>query len=171
MTITTRTNAGFTLAELLISVGIGALVLTGVMSVFMQMTKSGLELSEQYDIESRYLLLLNRFGQDARQCRSFTITSSPYAITFTNGGDISSYAYNRSQGTVTWTRKTSGEDDVVQRFDNVQDMSLSVFNSRGDPLSTSYSGAKMIQLKISFSTGNSTVFKVSPSYVLRNKNG
>src|SRR5690606_28949793 len=103
MTTTTRSLArksgrrGFTLVEVLISAGLSAFILAGVLSTFLFLGRSGANMQSYSDMESEARRGLELFAQDVRQASSIT-WSSEISITLTVNATSITYSYDSAQG-------------------------------------------------------------------------
>jgi len=106
MTIITRLPAkprarrGFTLVEILVSTGIAAFVLAGVLTSFLFIARSGQNLANYTDMESQARRGLELFAQDVRQASGITWNSAS-SVTLTVDGAGVTYAHNSGNGTLT----------------------------------------------------------------------
>lgn len=71
-----RDRRGFTLVEVLISSSLAAFILTGVMTCFLFLGRSGANIQNYNDMEGQSRRALEQFAQDVRQASSITWNSS-----------------------------------------------------------------------------------------------
>lgn len=183
-----RRPRGFTLAELLVSTGIGAIILAGVMTSVMMITRSGYLLNNYIEMEKQARLALETFAVDAR------ITETVTWIRKTGSTDLAgitlippdkksvTYTYNSEAGTLTRTDDTTRKTTTL--VSGIQSLSFTAYKYSVDlpvaidPSITSdtlmKNDTKMVQISLSAIRARSLLADatnnvVSARYVLRNK--
>ena len=117
-TTTTRRDArrAFTLVEVLIATSLGAIVLTGVMTSFVLLGRSGVAVQNYSRMENEGRRTLEEFAQDVRMASGIVLnTGSPYTsitLTFTAPEVPDAYTSNGNQ--VTYTYSSSSKTFYVR---------------------------------------------------------
>jgi Tfp pilus assembly protein PilW len=93
-----RRAAGFTLAEVLIGATLASFVLAGVISTFVFLGRSGLNIQNYNDMESQARKALEIFAEDVRQASSITWNSSTTVSLIINAATVT-YSYNSTAKT------------------------------------------------------------------------
>ncbi len=86
-----QSRRGFTLVEMMIAAGISALILTGIMTTFLHLGRSGARFQNYNDMEAQTRRTLELFAQDVRQASTVTWNSAT-SVTFTVNGLTVTYA-------------------------------------------------------------------------------
>lgn len=170
----TRGCAGFTLAELLVATTLSSLVLAAVLTSFLFFSRAGLRLAHYSDMERQSRMVLQRFGQDAREARAVAWPNATTLRLTNDGGDIT-YSYDSTGRRLTRT-PASGSAQVVAS--DITDFRFLAYDVSGAAVALSAGDAaaktKMVQVDIDLtrrtaSAANATAQVVSARYVLRNK--
>ncbi len=179
-------SAGFTLVEVMVSGVLGSIVLTGVMTSFLMMGRSGQLLYNYNNMAGDARTALEEFGQDVRMASALTYNSAT-SVTLTvpdnyaaNSNQVT-YAYGTvTVGTTTYAncfyRRPGGSASAAAATPLVRNTTACTF-TRYDVLGTAVAtdaATKRLELAISVSTRNQTVPSatdniLSATYVLRNK--
>jgi Tfp pilus assembly protein PilW len=188
MTISTarpeRTTAGLTLVELMISSGIGSIIMAGVLSVVLMMGRSEMASSNYADMEAQSRRAVDEFAQDVRMA-SDVVWNSDTSVTLTvpdnyaaNGNKVT-YALDASTSGATARSfyrlpgdTTSGSARQIMAR-NVSALAFSRY-TRTNAVATDDYSTKRLQLTMNLRTSAQTTVDqntliVSASYVLRNK--
>jgi prepilin-type N-terminal cleavage/methylation domain-containing protein len=177
---------GFTLVEVIVSSTIAGIVLVGVFSAVLMISRSGFLLGNYIDMERQARFALETIATDTRVAKSNTWIYDEAADKFTGitltapgpGNPTVTYAYNsaagiltRNDGTRTTTLITGIQSLTFTAYrydydDGIEAITPSHFNRNGD--------TKMIQISLSAirtrtSLADATNSVVSARYVLRNK--
>src|SRR5688572_10200535 len=96
-----RQRRGFSLVEVMIGASIGSFILLGVLTMFLFLGRSGVNLGNYSDMESQARKALELFAEDTRQAGSVTWTSAQSMTMSVNGVNVT---YSYASGTFTRTR-------------------------------------------------------------------
>jgi len=188
MTISTarpeRGTAGLTLVELMISSGLGSLIMAGVLSVVLMMGRSEMASSNYADMEAQSRRAVDEFAQDVRMA-SDVVWNSATSVTltvpdnYTATGNKVTYALDSSTSGPTartfyrlpGDTTSSSAREIMAR--NVSSLAFSRFTRTNAAATDDYS-TKRLQLTMNLRTSAQTTVDqntliVSASYVLRNK--
>lgn len=168
-------RAGFTLVELLVASALSTMVLAGVLSVFLLVCRTGVRTSHYADMEAQSRVVLQLFGQDARQADS-AVWVNAQTLRLTTGATQVTYRYEAAGGR--FLRETAGGSRVLMT--NIAGFRFLAYNLAGTSLDVAASpgaastATKMVQVDIdlarsSASLARTTARAVSARYVLRNK--
>lgn len=168
---------GFTLVEIMIAAGISAFVLTGVMTTFLFLGRSGATFQNYNDMESQARRALELFAQDVRQASAITWNAET-TVTLTVNGVTVTYSHTGSD----FTRQINGgATGVLISGITSGTFSFRAFNIDGDelPLSTAAertaanTSSKQLQISMqsersrrTLATATNTV--LSARFILRN---
>jgi prepilin-type N-terminal cleavage/methylation domain-containing protein len=177
---------GFTLAEVMIASTLSVVVMGGILSTTLMITRSGYRVEQYTDMENESRKSLDQFGQDVRMAQDVTWTSAtsltlvlPVDATSTTTTTVS-YTYDAAART--FSRTTPGRTTVL--LTGIDDCTLMGYKINGDPTHTSptpttswatiSNSTKQLQLSVSSrrtQTANvQTAQKViSARFILRNK--
>ena len=181
-----RNGAGFTLSEVMIGSTIGVMVLAGVLSTFLMITRSSMRLYYYNGMEIESRRTLEEFAQDVRMA-SDSVYNSATSITltvpdnYTSNGNLVTYSF----GTITlngtsytncfYSRpgNTSSTATPTVLIQNVTNCAFQRYDVLGSA-TTSDSATKRIELSLRVSSSRSTLVAatdniVSATYLLRNK--
>lgn len=103
---------GFTLVEILIGATLSSFILAGVISTFVFLGRSGLNVQHYNDMESQARRALEIFAEDVRQASTITWTDSKTVQLRVNLSDVT-YAYNSSSKAFTRTPGRTTPVDVL----------------------------------------------------------
>lgn len=174
---TRRLKRGFTLVEMMVAAGITAMVLTGIMTTFLFMGRSGARFQNYNDMEAQTRRTLELFAQDIRQASTITWNSET-SLTLTVNGLTVSYA--SSSGNFTRQIGSGAVGNMITGI-TANTFSFRAFNLDGDELSLSTAAertaanhsTKQVQISMqaersqqTLATATNTV--LSARYVLRN---
>ena len=173
-----RSAKGFTLVELIVSSGIGAVIMIGVLSSFLFIGRSAYNMAYYTEMEAQARKMLEYFAEDARQASSATWNSSVSVTLVVNTQQVT-YAYN--SGTGVFTRTKTGSPTVsVTGVTTFQFTAYTINGSQITDFSTAAArtaagvDTKQVQISLSaarnratLATSTSTV--LSARFILRNK--
>lgn len=167
---------GFTLVEVMICASIGSFVLLGVLTMFLFLGRSSVNLGNYSDMEAQSRKALELFAEDTRQASSVTWASSESVTMSVNGVDVT---YTFASGTFSRT-KTSLTTRLVT---GITSFTFLAYTINGTAI-TNFADAtartianhttKQIQISLSAARNSRTVatstnIVLSARYVLRNK--
>lgn len=179
-------RAGFTLVEVLIATTLGTIVLTGTLTAFLMIGRSGQLLYNYNNMSADARRSLEEFGQDVRMASNLVYNSaSSVTLTVTDNyasnANLVTYAYGSvTVGSTTYTNvfyrrpgNTSSTATAEVLIRNVSSCTFSRFDVLGATVTTD-TATKRLELAIQVSTRNNTVASasdniLSATYVLRNK--
>lgn len=184
-----RSRRGFTLVEVLISAGLVGFILTGVMTTFLFLGRSGANLQNYNDMESQARKALELFAQDTRQASSITWTSNNELTLVVDSTNITyRYASERFtrngvvllSGVVAPVARTSETDTTCTPFFRAYDINGNQIKAieYASPSATVRAAAgkstKQLQISLEASRTTRTVARatnlvLSARFVLRNK--
>lgn len=179
-----RSAAGFTLVEVLISTGLSAMVLAGVLSAFLFLSRSGAQASYYNDMQRDVRNALEKFTGDLRMTSAIAWNGSQ-SITLTVPNNYTStanqvtYAYDSSTTGTTagcfyyapGSAAANGTRTVLAR--NVVSFAFARFD-RLDAPATTNNTTKRIQVSFTLRSSRATLAgatdqTISSSTILRNK--
>lgn len=173
-----RTRRGFTLVEVLISSSLAAFILTGVMTTFLFLGRSGANIQNYNDMESQSRRGLEQFAEDVRQASAIVWTSST-DVTLTV--DSASIRWVYDSGSATLYRRTSaatramitGITSFTYKAYTISGTEITDF-STASALTTAGQTTKQLQISLeaartSTTAARATNLVLSARYVLRNK--
>jgi type II secretory pathway pseudopilin PulG len=165
-------RAAFTLVEILIASGLAAFVLTAVMSTFLFLGRSGVNIQNYNDMEAQSRRSLEQFAQDVRQASSITWTSS---TDITLVVDTANVRWHHSAGT--FSRTAAGTTRTM--ISGISTFAFKAYNITGSEISLTDLAAagrqtKQLQISLEAARTNRTVARatnivLSARYILRNK--
>jgi Tfp pilus assembly protein PilW len=177
-------SAGFTLTEVLIGASLSTVVLAGVLSAFLMLGRSGVNVSNYAMSEAEIRRGVEEFSQDIRMASNVTWNSSTSVTltvpnNYTTTANQVTYAYDDSAsgGTAqTFYRRpgnTSSTASPLILVRNIASFSYARFN-RLDTAATNDTETKRIQISMNVRRTGTTVVAadtklVMASYILRNK--
>lgn len=188
MTISTttprRAALGFTLVEVIIGSTIGAFILAGVLSAFLMLGRSGVNLVSYTTMESQTRRALENFAQDVRMASNL-VWNSNYSITLTvpdnytaNSNQVT-YAWDTTAGSSTYHyfyRKPGNGAATTAKSTYVANVTSFTYYryDRLNAATTSDAATKRIQINMTVTTTGNTVVAasdttMSASFILRNK--
>lgn len=132
-TSTKRTGAGFTLVEMIVASGVGAVVLAGMMSLFWYANRSFASLTNYLDLDQKTQASLDKMSREIRQVNMLTDFSSTN-LTFQNyDGTTLQFIYNPNSQTLTRIRAGTNFTTLLTGCDSLQ---FSIFQRT--PISNSF---------------------------------
>jgi hypothetical protein len=162
------------LVELMVATSLGALIMTGILTVFLFIGRTSANMSSYVDLESQARESLERFAQDARQASSITYTSATEINLTVNSTSIT-YGYDAA--TAQFYRTLSGTRTNL--LSGIIAFSFIGYKLDGPQVSLSNlalagTNTKQIQLSLKAQRVNRTAAAVSNTvlsarYILRNK--
>jgi len=185
-TTTTRSRArklarlgrrGFTLVEMMIGATISTVVLAAVLTAYLFIVRSGVNLLNYSEMEGQARTALELFAEDTRQASSITWNSNASVTLLVSGNPI---VYQYDSSTKIFQRLTGGSTRNL--LSGVQTFEFKAYNITGAtlPLSTSSEltaagkGTKQLQISLTAARTNRTVTRASNTvlsarFILRNK--
>ena len=169
---------GFTLVEMLVAAFISAFVLTAILSSFLFIGRSAMNIRNYTEMETQGRKMLEYFTEDTRQASSVTWTSSSSLTLVVNAANIT-YTYDSS--TLTLTRTASGVPNVtVTNINTFQFLAYTINGTQITDFSTSAARTtaanttKQIQISLAASRNRQTLTSttstvLSARFILRNK--
>lgn len=170
----------------MIGATLGSIVLAGVLSTFLMLSRSGANASAYAAMDAQSRRALDEFSQDVRMARA-VIWNSAYSITLTVPDN---YASTANQVTYTWDSTTNTNSPTYRCFyrvpgdssatspktvfvRNVTSFTFYRYDRLNAPTTVNAS-IKRIQMAMTVSTTSNTAVSatdqmVSASYILRNK--
>ena len=171
-----RARRGFTLVEVLISASLASFILTGVMTCFLFLGRSGANIQNYSDMESQSRRGLEQFAEDVRQASAISWTSGT-DVTLTV--DSASIRWVYDSGTL--YRRTSsatramitGITSFTYKAYTISGTEISDF-STASALTTAGQTTKQLQISLeaartSTTAARATNLVLSARYILRNK--
>lgn len=193
MTTTTRSPAnraarGFTLVELMVAAGLSGFVLTGVLTCFLMLGRSGANLVNYTEMEGEARSGLELFAEDTRMANDIewnSINSVTLIVPGSGSNERYTYSYDPVAGTLTrqLTGPTTGTARVlisgISEFSfkayrvNASEIDLEELDADGD-LDQANIDTKQLQISLNASRSSSTVATatntvLSARFILRNK--
>jgi len=176
-----RARGGFTLVEVLVSAGISAFIVAGVLTTVLFLGRSGKNIQNYNDMEAEARKALEYFAEDTRQASAINWNDTT-SVTLTVNSTAITYAYNA--GNKTFTRKV-GTADAKAIVTKVVTFSFSAYPIAGDvafPLGTqaerlaASKGTKLLQVSLEATRDDNTRTVAGASntvlsarFILRNK--
>jgi len=113
-----KTGAGFTIIEMVVYVGILALILAGVVNVTLSVSSTFSELRATRQLNRSAAVLLDRFVREVRDARSVVVGSSafdahPGELTLDYGAGVPQVRFYLDGGVVTLDRGGASEGDLT----------------------------------------------------------
>lgn len=175
---TRRARRGFTLVEVLISSTLAAFILTGVMTCFLFLGRSGANIQNYNDMEGQARRGLEQFAQDVRQASEITWNSAT-DVTLTVDASSIRWAYDSSSGklyrrTSTVTREMiTGITSFTYKAYTIAGAEITDFSS-ASARTTAGQTTKQLQISLEASRTSTTAARatnlvLSARYILRNK--
>lgn len=171
---------GFTLVEVLISSSLAAFILTGVLTCFVFLGRSGANLQNYNDMEGQARRGLEQFAQDVRQASSITWTSNQSVTLVVDSTTVTwtyaSGALTRQAGAAAARTMLSGITSFTYKAYNINGSEITDFSS-ATALSTAGQTTKQLQISLTAARSNRTAgnatgatnLVLSARYILRNK--
>ena len=182
-----RSRRGFTLTELMVSCGLAAIILAGVLSSTLMITRSGYLLNNYIDMEKQARNALETFAVDARITESVEWTRASDTAPLTalklinpDGNEVT-YTYDTANGQLLRQEKGKSATTLIT---GIQSFSFTAYKYNLDlpaaidpatkTLSALANETKMVQLSLSAIRRRSTLVDatntvVSARFVLRNR--
>jgi prepilin-type N-terminal cleavage/methylation domain-containing protein len=180
---TSSPQAGLSLVEVMISVSLASVILTAVLSSFLMLGRSGINIGNYNDMEAQARISLERFGQDVRQAEG---------IQWASGTDVTlSFPISKTTNRITYklennqlVREVRASDgslvEAKAMVTGVTQLSFTGFrvDSLAIPTTTPLDQAnretKQLQLSLRAARSRSTVATatntvLSARFILRNK--
>lgn len=176
-----RKRRGFTLVEIMIGATISSFILAGVLSAYLFIVRSGVNLGNYSEMESQARSALELFAEDTRQASSIT-WNSRHSVTLVVSGNPVVYQYDASAGT--FQRVVAGQTRTllrgIQSFEYRAYSIASASSGTELPLATAADltaagkSTKQLQLSLTAARTNQTVTRatntvLSARFILRNK--
>lgn len=168
-----RARRGFTLVEVLISAGLAGFILTAVLSTFLFLGRSGVNIQNYNDMESQSRRALEQFAQDTRQASAITWNSS---TSVTLNVDSIPVTWSYSSGTLSRASSTGAARAMIT---GISSFTYKAYNITGTELALSdlsAAGRQTKQLQISLeaerrsqTAARTSNLVLSARYILRNK--
>ena len=177
---------GFTLAEVMIASTLSVVVMGGILSTTLMITRSGYRVEQYTDMENESRKSLDQFGQDVRMAQDVAwIDANSLTLTLpvdATSSAITTISYTYDAGARTFSRTTSGRTTIL--LTGIDDCTLMGYKINGDPTHTSAtptdswatisSSTKQLQLSVSSRRTQSTQVQtaqkvISARFILRNK--
>lgn len=167
-------RGGFTLVELLVSTVVGSIVLAGVLAAFLFFCRTGVRMGHYADMERQSRVVLQRFGQDAREAEGVTWVNANTLRLTVDGAQVT-YGYDAQRRRLTREAGAGGQKVLVS---NIAGFRFRAYNVAGTALTLTAANAsaetKMVQVDIDLSrnpvaAASASAQAVSARYVLRNK--
>jgi prepilin-type N-terminal cleavage/methylation domain-containing protein len=165
-------RAGFTLVEVLIASGLAAFILTAVLTTFLFLGRSGVNVQNYNDMEAQSRRSLEQFAQDVRQASSITWTSSTDVTLVVDSANV-----RWSFASATFSRTAGGSTRAM--ITGITTFSFKAYSITGVEISLSDLAAagrqtKQLQISLEAARTNRTVARatnlvLSARYILRNK--
>jgi hypothetical protein len=120
-TSTKRTStAAYTLIEMAVASGVGAVLLAGVMSMFWFTNRSFASLTNYLDLDQKTQAALDKMSREIRQVNMLT-DYSPTNLTFQNyDGSTLQFMYNRNAQTLTRVRGGTSTTTLLTGCDSLE---------------------------------------------------
>ncbi len=177
-------RTGFTLVEVMIAATLGSIVLAGVLSTFLMISRSGMSAASYITMDTQSRRALDEFSRDVRQA-SDVIWNSSASVTltvpdnYTTTSNLVTYSWDNSSSSSTYrcfyrvpgnSSATSPKTVFVR---NVTKFIYARFDRLNAP-TTSDASTKRIQIAMTVTSTAVTVVTttaqlVSASFILRNK--
>jgi prepilin-type N-terminal cleavage/methylation domain len=167
-------RAGFTLTELLVASVLGSLVLAGVLTAFLFFCRTGVRMGHYAEMERQSRVVLQRFGQDAREAKAVAWVNANTLKLTHDGGEVT-YVYDSARRRLTRTPAGGSESELVS---GIADFRFRAYDAAGAALTLTAANAsqntKMVQIDIDLArnpvaAASTGAQAVSARYVLRNK--
>ena len=167
-----RRARGFTLVEVLIGAGLAAFILTAVMTTFLFLGRSGVNIQNYNDMESQSRQALEQFAQDVRQASAITWYSSTSVLLTVDSSPII-WVYDSN---TLYRRSSTGTRRMIS---GIATFNFKAYTITGTELSLADLAAagrqtKQLQISLEAQRTSTTVARatnlvLSARYILRNK--
>lgn len=174
-----RAQRAFTLVEIMIGATLSSFILLAVLTTFLFMGRSGVNVQNYADMESQSRRALETFAEDVRQASAITWTTNQNITLTVNGASVT-YAY--SSGAKTFSRTAGGTTRTLITGITANTFTFRAFNIAGTELalataanlSAANSSTKQLQISLECMRSNVTAVAVtntvlSARFILRNK--
>ncbi len=173
-----RARSGFTLVEVLIGATLGTLILAGVLTTFLFLGRSGMNVQNYNDMESQARKSLELFAEDVRQASAISWSSSTTVTLTVNTAPVI-YTYESSSSTF-FRRDATGTRSLVTGVTSFTFKAYTITGAEITDFSTATArnsaskNTKQLQLTLeaarsgtTLATATNTV--LSARFILRNK--
>jgi prepilin-type N-terminal cleavage/methylation domain-containing protein len=144
-----QSRAGFTLVEMMVASGVGAIVLTGLMLMFWFSNRSFASLANYLDLDQKTQVALDKMSREIRQVNMLT-AFSPTNLTFQDwDGATLQYTYDPNSQTLT---RNKGNTNITTLLTGCDSLQFSIFQrtpntNTFEPVSTfTVTDTKVIEL-------------------------
>lgn len=171
-----RRRGGFTLAEILIALGLSGLVLGAILTTFIFLTRTGLRVELYNDMERQARSALELFARDTRQASAITWNSAESVTLIVDSRPVT---YSHTAGSFTRTESSGAKvliTGITQFAFKGYTITGAELPSIGGATSLANAAAWTKQLQISLQssrspgdTATATHKVLSARYILRNK--
>lgn len=167
-----RSRRGITLVELMIAISISTMILTGVMSSFIYLTRGTVATTDYADMSTEANTALERFAREVRMANGvINFSTNSVTLSVLDGSAYSvNYTYVPADGTFYRAYGTANQKALIKGIDR---FALQRFTLLGNP-ATNHLETKLLQLDLrSTRTGPAKAFAsnnvISARYIMRNK--
>ncbi len=173
-----RPRAGFTLVEVIIGATLGTIILAGVLTTFLFLGRSGVNVQNYNDMESQARKSLELFAEDVRQASAIAWSSSTTVTLTVNTAPVI-YTYDSGAGTF-YRRDATGTRALLTGVTSFTFKAYTITGAEITDFSTSTArtaaskNTKQLQLTLeaarartTLATATNTV--LSARFILRNK--
>jgi Tfp pilus assembly protein PilV len=173
-----RARSGFTLVEVLIGATLGTMILAGVLTTFLFLGRSGMNVQNYNDMESQARKSLELFAEDVRQASAISWSSSTTVTLTVNTAPVI-YTYESSSSTF-FRRDATGTRSLVTGVTSFTFKAYTITGAEITDFSTATArnsaskNTKQLQLTLeaarsgtTLATATNTV--LSARFILRNK--
>jgi hypothetical protein len=162
------------LVELIVATSLGAMIMTGVLTVYLLIGRSGVNTGHYVDMENQARVSLERFAQDARQASSIAWTSTNEINLLVDSATVT-YGYDSS--TKDFYRTAAGTRDVLLKgISSFTFIGYKLDGTEVDLTNLAQAGANTKQIQLSLKSERKSVTAagvtntvLSARYILRNK--
>ncbi len=172
-------RAGFTLTEIMVATALSAVVLGGVISSFIFLTRASLGIRNYTDMETEARNAMETFAQDVRMSSGVTWNSATsLTLAIEQGGTATSATYSYDSGTGTFSRTFEGSSDVL--ITGIRSFAFNAYSidttsvSLASISSATNDATKQVQISLESERSQSNLALatnkvISARFVLRNK--
>lgn len=178
-------RGAFTLVEVIIGSTLSSFILAAVLSTFVFMARSGVNLTNYSDMESQARKALEIFAEDVRQASAINWTSSTNVTLSVNSASIVYYFDSSDSQNLKFFRRTSTGSTALITKITAGTFSFTAYNVNGTPLplvtsanlTAATTSTKQLQISLEASRSNgedarqvkASNLVLSARYILRNK--
>jgi Tfp pilus assembly protein PilW len=173
-----RIRAGFTLVEILIGATMSTMILAGVLSTFLFLGRSGVNVQNYNDMEAQARKALEYFAEDVRQASAIAWSDSTTLTLTVNSASVV-YTFSSSDKTF-YRRDAAGTKALVTGVTQFQFKGYTITGAEITDLSTTAARAsagkvtKQLQISLEAARASKTVVAatntvLSARFILRNK--